>query len=77
LKPGKPPNELTSYQPVSFPPTVSIIFENPLLKRLLKAVENNGMVPNHQFGFKERHSTTEQTHQIVQRINEAPENKQY
>jgi hypothetical protein len=40
-------------------------------------VENNGFVPNHQLGFRERHSTIEQTHQSVQRVNEALENKQH
>jgi hypothetical protein len=40
-------------------------------------VESNGFIPNHQFSFKERHSTIEQTHWIVQRIKEAFENKQY
>jgi hypothetical protein len=40
-------------------------------------VENNRLIPNHQFGFRQRHSTTEQTHPIIQRINEALENKQY
>jgi hypothetical protein len=30
-----------------------------LLKRLLKKVENNGFIQNHQFGFRERHSTIE------------------
>jgi hypothetical protein len=36
-------------------------------------VENNGIIPNHQFCFRERQSTIEQTHQIA----EALENKQY
>jgi hypothetical protein len=40
-------------------------------------VENNRLIPNHQFGFRQRHSIIEQTHRIVQRINEALENKQY
>jgi hypothetical protein len=40
-------------------------------------VENNRLIPNHQFGFRQRHSTIEQTHLIVRRINEALENKQY
>jgi hypothetical protein len=40
-------------------------------------VENNRLIPNHQFGFRQRNSTTEQAHQIVQRINKAFENKQY
>jgi hypothetical protein len=40
-------------------------------------VESNRLIPSHQFGFRQRHSTIEQTHQIIQRINEALENKQY
>jgi hypothetical protein len=40
-------------------------------------VEINHLIPNHQFGFRQRHSTIEQTHRIVQRINEALEHKQY
>jgi hypothetical protein len=40
-------------------------------------VENNGLIPNHQLSFRQRHSTLEQTHRIVQRINKALENKQY
>jgi hypothetical protein len=40
-------------------------------------VENNRLIFNHQFGFTQRHSTTEQTHRIVQRINEALETNQY
>jgi hypothetical protein len=71
LKPGKRPDELTSYQPISLLPIVSKVFEKLLL--LLLKVQNS----NHQFGFRQRHSTTEQTHRIVQRINEALENKQY
>jgi hypothetical protein len=39
-------------------------------------VENNGLIPNHQFSFTQRHSTIEQTHRII-RKNEALENKQY
>jgi hypothetical protein len=40
-------------------------------------VENNRFIANHQFGFRERYSTIEQTHRIVQRISEALENMQY
>jgi hypothetical protein len=77
LKPGKPPNQLTSYWPISLLPIVTKVFENILLKRLLPMVEHNRLIPNHQFGFRQGHSTTEQMHRIVQRINEALENKQY
>jgi hypothetical protein len=40
-------------------------------------VENNRLIPNQQFSFRQRHSTTEQMHQIIQRINEALQNKKY
>jgi hypothetical protein len=40
-------------------------------------VENNGFIPNHQFGFRERHSITEHTHRTVQWKNEALAIKQY
>jgi hypothetical protein len=39
-------------------------------------VENNRLVFNHQFGFRQRYSTTEWPHQIIRRINEALESKQ-
>jgi hypothetical protein len=58
-------------------PVVSKVFEKLLLKRLLPMVENNRLIPNHQFDFRQGHSTIELTHQIVQRINDALENKQY
>jgi hypothetical protein len=77
LKSGKPLNELTSYQPISLFPIVSKVFEKLLLKRLLPVVENNRLIPSHQFGFRQRHSTIEQLHRIVQRINKALENQQY
>jgi hypothetical protein len=51
LKPGKPRNELTSYRPITLIPIVSKVFENILLKRLVPMVENNRLIPNHQFGF--------------------------
>jgi hypothetical protein len=76
LKPGKPPNELTSYRP-SLLPNVSKVFEKLFLKRLLPIVEINRLMPNHQFSIRQRHSTIEQTYEILQRINEALEKKQY
>jgi hypothetical protein len=47
------------------------------LKRLLPIVEINRLIPNHQIGFRQRHSTVEKTHRVLRKINEALENKQY
>jgi hypothetical protein len=57
LKPGEPPNELTSYRPISLLPIVSKVFEKLLLKRPLRMVENNRLILSQQFGFRKRHST--------------------
>jgi hypothetical protein len=60
MKPGKPPNELTSYWPISLLPIVSKVFEKIFLKRPPPPiVENNRPIPNHQFSFRQRHSTIE------------------
>jgi hypothetical protein len=40
-------------------------------------VASHRLIPAHQFGFRKRHSTIEQTHRVVQRIHEALESKQY
>jgi predicted transcriptional regulator len=75
-KPGKSLKKLTFYRPIILLPTVFEIFEKHYLKRFLPMVENNGLISNHQYGFKQRHSTIEQTNRIVQRIKEVLENKQ-
>jgi hypothetical protein len=77
LKPGKPPKELTSYRPISLLLSVSKVFEKLLLKGLLPVVENNRSVPNHQFGFRQRYFTVEQTGRIVKRRNESLETNLY
>jgi hypothetical protein len=76
FKPGEPPHVLSSYRTISLLPIVSKLFEMLLLKRLLPLIEHNKLIPPHQFGFRRRHSTIEQTHRIVHRINKAFEQKE-
>jgi hypothetical protein len=77
LKTRETHSKLTFYRSVILLPIISKVFEKLLLKCHLPIVENNRLIPNHQFGFRQRHSTTEQTHHIVQRINKALETNQY
>jgi hypothetical protein len=46
-------------------------------KKLSSIVKINRLIPNHQFGFRQRHSTIEKTHRVVRKINVALENKQH
>jgi hypothetical protein len=72
LKPGKTLSELTSWRPTSLLPITSKVFE-----KLLLTFENNRLITNHQFAFRQRYSTIEQRHRIVQRINQARETSQH
>jgi hypothetical protein len=45
--------------------------------RLLPIVENQLILPDHQFGFRQRHSIIQQAHRLVNKIHEAIKTKQY
>lgn len=76
-KPGKNTEEVTSYRPISLLPVLSKVFEKLLVKRIKPELEKNKIVPDHQFGFREQHSTIEQVHRIVRKINNDLEEKRY
>jgi hypothetical protein len=74
-KPGKPPTEAASCRPISLLPVLSKIFERLLRKRINEIINSDNLIPMHQFGFREAHSTTQQCHRIVNTIREGLENK--
>lgn len=76
-KVGKPANEVTSYRPISLLPVLSKVFEKLLLHRMLPLLQKNNIIPNHQFGFRQHHSTVEQVHRVVDKIRKALEEKEY
>ncbi|KAJ4443767.1 hypothetical protein ANN_05545 [Periplaneta americana] len=64
-KPGKPPNEVTSYLPISLLPILSKLFEKLFSKILSSILSDSNIVPDHQFGFRREHSTIEQIHRTL------------
>lgn len=76
-KPGKPVHEVTSYRPISLLPIASKVMEKLLLKRLQNIIHLNNMIPSHQFGFRQKHSTIEQVHRVVSVIKEDLESKKF
>jgi len=50
-KPGKSAELAESYRPISLLPILSKLFEKLLLSRLLKIIERQKIISNHQFGF--------------------------
>ena len=55
-KPGKPPEEITSYRPISLLPVLAKLWEKIYIRRLKPLVN----LPEYQFGFRDHHSTTDQ-----------------
>lgn len=76
-KPGKPQELVTSYRPISLLPTLSKVFEKVLLKRINKIINRNTLIPAHQFGFRNNHSTVEQINRVYQFARDALERKEY
>ena len=76
-KPGKDLEDVTSYRPISLLPVAAKVFEKLLLKRIRPELEENKLIPDHQFGFRQQYSTIEQVHRIVRKINNDLERKRY
>ena len=77
LKPGKDPDIVSSYRPISLLPIISKILERLFLNRLNKYITNRNLIPDHQFGFRNYHGTIEQVNRILSKIIEAVERKKY
>lgn len=54
---------------------MSKIFERLLLSRIAEMIDLNDVIPDHQFGFRQKHSTIQQSHRIVAKIRETLEEK--
>ena len=70
-KPGKPPEDVKSYRPISLLQISSKILELLFLNRLAPIIEERRLIPEHQFGFRKGHGTIEQVHRVVNCINKA------
>ncbi|KMQ87932.1 reverse transcriptase [Lasius niger] len=74
-KVGKPLNEISSHRPISLLPVISKVFEKLSIMRLKAIMEENQLIPEHQFGFQDKHSTLDQVHRITDLIEIALEKK--
>ena len=72
--PGKNPNDVSSYRPISLLSTISKLLERLLLPKITPLLD---VIPQHQFGFRHSHSTTQQCHRVVHEINKSLEGKKY
>lgn len=76
-KPGKDITQTTSYRPISLLSILSKVYEKLLLSIIIAYANEHNIIPQHQFGFRKKHSTIEQVHRIVTLIRETFEAKLY
>jgi hypothetical protein len=77
LKPGKNPNDITLYRPISVLPILSKVLEKMFLKRLTPIVDESKLIPSQKFGFRKEHGTIEEANRVVCKINKDWESKRY
>jgi hypothetical protein len=77
VKPGKPAVEAKSYSLIILLPVLSKLFEKLFLTRIKPTLQENRIMPDHQFGFRQKHATTEQARRITNVINKALESNKY
>jgi len=77
LKPSKPPDIPSSYQPVSLLPFFPKLCEKFIIKRISQLVNDKNIIPHTQFGFRNKHSTIHQIHRLTDAIAYSFENKFY
>lgn len=75
-KPGKQPNDVKSYRPISLLPIISKLFEIIIQKRIQVYIKRFNVIPNHQFGFRKSHATIDQIHRITNEIEKVFERKE-
>ncbi|KAL1122174.1 hypothetical protein AAG570_003579 [Ranatra chinensis] len=74
-KPNKPAKLPSSYRPISLLPLLGKLLEKLLYKRLVILLDP--IIPDHQFGFRNSHSTIQQCQRVVDNIASCLEQKQY
>ena len=60
----------SNYRPISLLSNIEKIFERIVYKRLYKFIEDNKLVYNLQFGFRQKHSTTQALIHLTEKIRE-------
>ena len=77
LKHNKNIHKPFSYRLISLLPIFSKMLKRILDTRIKETISSKHLIPDHQFGFREKHATTEQAHGIINKINTALESKKY
>ena len=68
-------NRVSNYRPISILTSISKIFEKVMYSSLLKHLNDNSILSNHQFGFREKQGTENATFRLISGILNTLNNK--
>ena len=72
-KPTKLPTEVKSYRSISLLSVLLKLYERILQVRIKRIIEQTNLIPKHQFGFRNAHSTIDQVHRMTDVMERALE----
>ena len=70
-------NSVTNYRPISILPTISKIFEKIIFQQLHKYLKENEIYNSNQYGFRESHSTEHAALELVDRVINRLDDKEF
>lgn len=69
VKKGKNSNNPASDRPISLTTSLSKVYEIVINKAIMKHVNNNKLLSDNQFGFRQGHSTIHAIHKLISDVN--------
>ena len=75
LKEGKDPSQTASYRPIALTSCLGKVLEKIIADRMNKYLEMNGLLNQHQAGFRSDRCTTDQVLKLVQMATDTMQNK--
>ncbi|XP_076659851.1 uncharacterized protein LOC143363129 [Halictus rubicundus] len=76
LKRNKNPNDPSSYRPISLTPSLSKVYEAVIYNKITQHCTSHNIIPDCQFGFRHKHSTTHAIHKFISDVNNKISNNQ-
>jgi hypothetical protein len=74
-KPNKSKNEAPSYRLINLLSELAKLSENILLRRIRLITQTQNIIPDNQFEFRFKHSTTQYIHRVIDKISFSFEKK--
>ena len=74
---AKDEQQFTNYRPISLLPTISKVLEKVMHKRLYNFLNSENILFKSQYGFRKKHSTNHAISELVMKILDAFDNKEY